>query len=143
MLMMSCPLGSCCMRMFAIVDCLGMAKNINISIQNSIVGSDSAIAFRSRLEKTARRRFQCPKPVRSGNWWYVFVRVDVFSRGGFVRRQRRLKLGPASLPEREARKIAAELLRPLNQGVESVGGALPFEQYVASVYRPTELPVLA
>lgn len=47
------------------------------------------------------------------------------------------------MPEREVRKIAAELLRPLNQGLISVGSAVNFGAYVSNEYRPTVLPLLA
>jgi len=41
------------------------------------------------------------------------------------------------------RKIAAELLRPMNQGLITVGSAVNFEDYVQSTYIPTVLPLLA
>jgi hypothetical protein len=40
------------------------------------------------------------------------------------------------VPEREARKIAAEFLRPLNQGLESIGSATNFTVYVEETYIP-------
>jgi Phage integrase, N-terminal SAM-like domain len=40
-------------------------------------------------------------------------------------------------------KIAAELLRPQNQGLTTIGSATGFEQYVKSVYIPTDLPLMA
>jgi integrase len=52
-------------------------------------------------------------------------------------------LAPASTPEREVRKIAAEILRPLNQGLVTVESATRFEDYVEGVYRPTMLPTFA
>jgi len=47
------------------------------------------------------------------------------------------------MPEREVRKIAAEMLRPLNQGLISVGSGTKFEEFVESVYKPTVLPTMA
>jgi integrase len=43
------------------------------------------------------------------------------------------------MPEREVRKIAAETLRPMNQGLMSVGSATKFADYVEEVYKPTVL----
>ena len=39
--------------------------------------------------------------------------------------------------------MAAELLRPMNQGLETIGSATPFGSYVRGTYRPTVLPLLA
>ena len=54
-----------------------------------------------------------------------------------------MKVAPITLSEREARKVAAEMLRPINQGLESIGSATEFGAYVASTYRETSLPLLA
>ena len=45
--------------------------------------------------------------------------------------------------EREAKKIAAEILRPVNQGLVAVGSAVNFTEYVDATYIPTVLPLLA
>src|SRR5438552_13745308 len=95
---------------------------------------------RGDFEKMARRRFQDPRPKRLGKWWYLLTWQDEFQNGSRIRRRKRIKLAPASMPEREVRKIAAEILRPLNQGLITVGSATKFEDYVAGVYRPTMLP---
>jgi hypothetical protein len=47
------------------------------------------------------------------------------------------------VPEREARKIAAEYLRPLNQGLESIGSATNFTVYVQQTYLPVVMPLMA
>jgi integrase len=47
------------------------------------------------------------------------------------------------MPEREVLKIAAETLRPVNQGLVTVGSATTFEEYTKSVYIPTMMPILA
>jgi integrase len=47
------------------------------------------------------------------------------------------------MPEREVRKIAAEMLRPVNQGLITVGSAVNFTTYVQTTYIPTDLPLLA
>ena len=91
----------------------------------------------------ARRRFQAPKPTRVGKWWYLLSWQDEFVNGRRIRRRKRTKLAPATMLEREVRKIAAEVLRPLNQGLISVGSGTKFEDFVASVYKPTVLPLLA
>jgi integrase len=47
------------------------------------------------------------------------------------------------MPEREVKKIAAEYLRPLNQGLLTVGSAVSFGSYVDEVYKPTVLKLMA
>ena len=94
-------------------------------------------------ETMARRRFQNPKPERIGKFWYIRVRQDCFVNGRNVRKLVRLKIAPAAKLEREAQKIAAELVRPMNQGLISIGSAVSFGEYVQSEYIPTVLPVLA
>lgn len=68
----------------------------------------------------ARRRFQDPRPRRRGKWWTIQVRRDEFVGGRLQRRKTRVRIAPATVPEREARKIAAEYLRPQNQGLELI-----------------------
>jgi integrase len=91
----------------------------------------------------ARRRFQNPKPFREGAWWWIFVRRDVFCGGETSRRKERVKLAPATMTEREALMVAAEYLRPINQGLESIGGATNFATYVVDTYIPVVLPLMA
>jgi len=91
----------------------------------------------------AKRRFQDPKPERVGKAWYLRIRQDEFVGGAKTRKLKRIKLAPASMPEREVRKIAAEILRPVNQGLITVGSAVNFGEYVQTTYIPTELPLLA
>jgi integrase len=98
---------------------------------------------RGELEAMARRRFQDPVPKREGNWWYVLYWVDAFSDGKSTRKRKRHKLAPKDIPEREAKKMAAEFLRPMNQGLVSIGSATRFEEYVETVYKSTLLPLLA
>ena len=47
------------------------------------------------------------------------------------------------MPEREVQKIAAEKLRPMNQGLISLGSATSFEDYVEGTYKPVVLPLMA
>ena len=43
------------------------------------------------------------------------------------------------MPERAVRKIAAEFLRPLNQGLETIGSAMRFDDFVEK-YKVTMFP---
>jgi integrase len=91
----------------------------------------------------ARRRFQDPMPRKEGRWWYILTWQDELRNGRRTRKRRRIKLAPGTMPEREVRKIAAELLRPVNQGLITVGSATTFNEYTEAVYIPTMLPLLA
>jgi integrase len=99
--------------------------------------------FKGDFEKMARRRYQDPEPFKRGTWWYVQYRQDVFSAGQLKRKKVWRKLAPATMPEREVKKIAAEMLRPLNQGLESIGSATNFTKYVNETYTPVVMPLLA
>ena len=98
---------------------------------------------RGAFEAMARRRFQDPKPQRLGKWWYLLIWQDVFENGRSLRRRKRIKLAPATMPEREVRKIAAETVRPLNQGLLTVGSAVTFGGYFEQVYKDTQLQLMA
>lgn len=91
----------------------------------------------------ARRRFQDPSPQRLGRWWYLLTWQDEFQNGRRLRKRKRIKLAPASTPLREVRKIAAEVLRPLNQGLVTVGSAIKLEDYTGTIYGPTMLPTFS
>jgi integrase len=105
--------------------------------------ANSGLPLRGDFERMARRRFQNPKPFREGAWWWIFVRRDVFSQGKVSRRKERVKLAPATMSDREVRKVSAEYLRPLNQGLESLGSATNFTTYVNDTYIPVVLPLMA
>jgi len=98
---------------------------------------------RGELEAMARRRFQNPVPKREGKWWYLLYWLDTFSDGKITRKRKRHKLALRDIPEREAKKMAAEFLRPMNQGLVPIGAATKFEEYVETVYKSTLLPLLA
>lgn len=66
-----------------------------------------------------------------------------FVNGKHKRVHKRVRLAPASVPEREVLMIAQEFLRPLNQGLELIGSATKFNDYVQSVYIPVMTPLLA
>src|SRR5579884_2021802 len=95
------------------------------------------------ISKMARRRFQDPSPFREGNYWWMFVWTDVFDDGKPVRKRKREKLAPVTMPVREVKKIAAEKLRPLNQGLINVGSAMSFGEYLDTVFSTTVLPLMA
>ena len=91
----------------------------------------------------ARRRFQAPTPEKRGNWWCLRYRQDEFVDGRRTRKLVRVKLARAAVPEREVLKIAAEHLRPMNQGLITLGSATDFREFVDSVYIPVVLPKMA
>ena len=121
------------------------AHNSALGSKCGIVSPEAATSASHRgvFEAMAKRRFQDPKPERAGKYWYVRVRQDEFIGGVRTRKLHRVKLAPATMPEREVKKIAAEILRPVNQGLISVGSAVNFNQYMQTTYIPTELPLLA
>src|ERR1700722_14057448 len=99
--------------------------------------------LRGDFSAMARRRFQHPKPFREGNWWWINPRQDEFHEGRLERKRKRMKVCPAEIPEREARKMGAEMMRPMNQGLQTIGSATRFAEYVNGTYIPTVLPLLA
>jgi integrase len=111
----------------------------------AIVSGEAKLGRPSRgdFESMARRRFQDPRPTRRGKWWTIQVRRDQFVGGQLQRAKTRVRIAPAKVPEREARKIAAEFLRPQNQGLELVGSATNFSEYVDDTYKPLLMPLMA
>lgn len=95
------------------------------------------------IEAMARRRFQDPKPFREANNWFILVWRDEFINGRRVRRRKRVTLARATMPEREVRKIAAEYLRPINQGLTLTTSAETFANFADGVYVPDILPLMA
>ena len=93
-----------------------LANYANVGIETSIGGLS-----KGEIERMARRRFQAPKPKRRGKWWCLLYWQDEFVDGRRVRRRKRINLAPADTPEREVYKMAAEHLRPMNQGLITVG----------------------
>src|SRR5262249_54424968 len=82
-------------------------------------------------------------PKREGKWWYLRVWEDAFIGGARTRSRQRIKLATASTPEREVKKIAVEMLRPVNQELITVGAAVNFNEYVETTYTPTVDPKTA
>ncbi len=116
-----------------------MGDVVIIRNQANIGASISA----QEMERMAKRRFQNPRPQRRGAWWTIRVWRDEFIAGKHVRKQQRVRLAAATVPEREINKIASEYLRPLNQGLESLGSATNFEHYVETIYKPVVKPLMA
>jgi integrase len=98
---------------------------------------------KGEIESMARRRCQNPKPKKEGNKWVLYYWIDVFENGKRRRKKKREPIGPATMPEREARKIALEHLRPINQGIINVGSATGFATFVDNIYLPVVLPQMA
>jgi integrase len=107
------------------------------------VEANSGGPSKGDFERMARRRFQNPRPVRRGEWWILLVWKDHFIAGKHTRKRERIKLAPASMREREVLKVAAEYLRPLNQGLETIGSATNFQSYVEGTYKPVVMPLMA
>ncbi len=124
---------------------LGQNSELTAAAGRAIVLSEANSSFplKGDFERMAKRRFQAPRPFREGNWWWIKVYQDEFRDGKPQRIRKRLKIAPATTSSREAQKIASEKVRPMNQGLESVGSATPFGTYIDAIYRPTVLPLLA
>ena len=105
--------------------------------------ANSGFPLKGDFERMAKRRFQDPKPFREGNWWWINPRQDIVTKGGLTRKRKRMKVAPADVSAREAQKIAAEMLRPMNQGLKLIGSATQFRTYVEDVYRRTAFPLLS
>jgi integrase len=105
--------------------------------------ANTAIPLRGDFERMARRRFQDPKPRRRGDWWTIQFRQDVFVDGKLQRSNKRVRLAPVAMSEREVRKVAAEYLRPLNQELQSIGSATNFAHYVERIYLTVVTPLFA
>lgn len=105
-------------------------------------GTGSALLSLQDMEDMQGRRFQNPKPKVHGNRWTIRVTQMVFEDGGWKTTRPRVDLGPASMSFRAAQKEAAEKVRPLNQGLQSLGAGVSFEHYVNTVYIPVELKLM-
>src|SRR5258708_28076996 len=126
-----------------ISDASRIPRNKPCDIVRGKANTDAVLTNRLDEEKMAKRRFQDPKPKREGNWWYLRIRQDVFAGGRKTRQLKRAQLAPASMPDRKVQKIAAEMLRPVNQGLITVGSAVLLDEYVTTTYIPIERPLRA
>jgi integrase len=84
----------------------------------------------------ARRRYQKPTPFKEGNYWWLRI-WDTSKTGS--RKRERIKLAKADMLFREVQKIADEKLLPMNQGTELRGSAMPFGDFVDTIYTPRYL----
>jgi integrase len=96
-----------------------------------------------RFEKMARRRFQNPEPFKEGAFWWILHWQDDFINGKHIRKRKRVKLAPVTMPLREVKKVAAEIINPINQGLVTTGSATNFREYVNNTYQQNELPLMA
>src|SRR5271165_1258516 len=122
---------------------LGQHDQVTAPPERAIVltEANSSLARIGDFERMARRRHQHPKPFREGNYWWIKPWTNV--GGKLQRKQKRIKLAPADMKEREVLKIADEYLRPINQSLESIGSATNFATYVNDTYIPVVLPLMA
>ena len=95
------------------------------------------------FEAMARRRYQQPKPKIVGRFWNIRVWQDVICGGVPTRKLKRIKIAPDTMPEREVRKIVADVVAPLNQGLVTVGAGVNFGGFIETIYKPNYLPLLA
>ena len=107
------------------------------------VEADCPAPSKGDFDAMARRRFQDPKPRKEGALWVLYYWQDEFIDDERRRRKKRHKLAPGTTPEREVRKIAAEFLRPINQGLVPLGSATRFTEYVDGTYIPVVLEQMA
>jgi integrase len=105
--------------------------------------ANSGLPLKGDFERMARRRYQSPKPKRRGEWWTLRVWKDTFTGGKHRRTRERVRLARAAMSAREVQKVANEYLRPLNQGLETLGSATNFQHYVDATYRPVVMPGMA
>jgi integrase len=101
-------------------------------------GWQQAMARRRYQQGSIRKRGQ-RRPVWELLWWEDVVGPD----GRIVRRRKSVILGPAGqLTLRQARKLAEEHLRPLNQGKILPQSTITFGEFVERYYVPHALPAL-
>jgi integrase len=107
------------------------------------IKANPSVPSKGDYDAMARRRFQAPRPRKEGRWWVLYYWQDEFQGKERSRRKKRQKLAPIDTPEREVKKLAAEFLRPMNQGLQSIGAATGFTDYVDDSYIPVVLPQMA
>jgi site-specific recombinase XerC len=54
-----------------------------------------------------------------------------------------VRIASLDIGRQEARKIAAEYVRPMNQGLEGLASATNFQQFVEKIYLPVAKPLMA
>jgi integrase len=138
--MKSCAVHACAASFVPFTACAGTHILKEVKGRVTISPASSGAKARNGFEQMARRRFQDPTPQRRGAWWTLRFWQD---NANGKRTQKRVRLAPATMPMREVEKIAAEMLRPMNQSFGSVGSATNFATYVETVYKPAVIPLLA
>jgi len=121
----------------------GDSKPVRLDSHDTIAVEATLDAGQQKGEAMARRRFQNPKPQRRGAWWTLLYRRDGFANGKLTRTRLRVRIAPATMPEREARKVAMEFLQPLNQTLTSLGSATNFAEYIRDTYNTAVMPLFA
>ena len=97
--------------------------------------ANTCLPLKGDFERMARRRYQDPTPKRRGAWWTLRFRQDEIVNGKLTRIRKEVRLALIEkTSERDARRLASEHLRPLNQGLESIGSAVNFQNYVEKTY---------
>jgi hypothetical protein len=121
---------------------IGPSSEVTARSDRVIVAAEanSAGKLRGDFEAMARRRFQNPKPFKEGQFWWLPV-WDTSPTGS--RKRQRIKLARVDMPAREVKKIAEDILRPMNQGLELIGSAMKLCDFVTGTYIPTYLPLLS
>lgn len=104
---------------------------------------NAVLTSREEMERMARRRHQTPEPKKHGDYWTIRVRKDDFRNGKIHRRHDRVRFAPLNTRKCDVLKLRDEYLRPLNQGLVSIGSATTFSNYVRQTYIPLEMPLLA
>jgi hypothetical protein len=121
---------------------IGPSSEVTARSDRVIVAAEanSAGKLRGDFEAMARRRFQNPKPFKEGQFWWLRV-WDTSPTGS--RKRQRIKLARVDMPAREVKKIAEDILRPMNQGLELIGSAMKLCDFVTGAYIPIYLPLLS
>ena len=126
------------MTLVAQVDNASRKTNAPKSVHATVPLEAVPISHRGDFETMARRRFQDPNPKREGQLLVLAATGRMsLSKASEPENDNAVKLAPASMPEREVKKIAAEILRPMNQGLISVGSAVTLTNtWTANTCRP-------
>jgi len=107
------------------------------------MAAEAGFGTPSEGEAMARRRFQSPRPKRRGGRWSILKWEYGHKEKPNNRKLKRITVGPARLSFREAQRIAAEIVRPENQGLITPSGGATLKEFLETVYRPTVLPLFA
>jgi integrase len=91
----------------------------------------------------ARRRYQSPEPEKHGKYWTIVIRKDEFVDGKITRVRKRVRIADLGIGIQEARKIAAEYVRPMNRGLEGLASATNFKYFIEKIYLPVAKPLMA